>query len=246
MSSFFSRLSPKANFLLGIGSALAIFFIAGFFVLLFMVLKPNEKQVATQQPTAAGAQDVGQQGTVPIEPVTANDWSRGPEDARITLVEFSDTECPYCKQFHPELKKLLAAYPNDVRWVYRHYPLASLHSKAPKEAEAAECAGELGGNDAFWNFIDKVYEVTPANNGLDPAQLPQIAETVGLDPEAFSSCLSSGKYASKVQSNVSQAIAAGGQGTPFSVILVDDQTIPVSGYVSFEQLQPFVDSVLAQ
>jgi len=245
MSSFFSSVSPKTNFFLGIGSALGVFFIVGFFVLLFMVLNDSPNSTATQQPVNTNVQG-GQQGNPSsIAPVTKDDWSRGPEDARITIVEFSDTECPFCQKFHPELQKLIATYPDDVRWVYRHYPLVSLHSKAPKEAEATECAGELGGNDGFWKFIDRMYEVTPANNGLDPAQLPQIAEEVGLDRDAFTECLSSGKYAQKVQSQVSEAVNAGGQGTPYSVILVDDQIVPVSGYVPFEQLQSFVESVLA-
>ncbi len=104
-----------------------------------------------------------------FRPVTDQDHIRGAANAKVTVLEYSDFECPFCKSFHPTLQKLLNEYPNDVRWVYRHSPLVQLHSKAPKEAEATECAGEQG---KFWEMTDKIFEVTPSNNGLNLADLP--------------------------------------------------------------------------
>lgn len=191
------------------------------------------REAAPPQPTRA----------IQLAAVTDDDWVRGKKDAKVSVVEFSDTECPFCKRFHPTMQRLIEEYPDDVNWVYRHFPL-SIHPKAAKEAEATECAGELGGQDGFWNYVDRLFEVTPSNNGLDPAQLPQIAEEVGLDRAKFEVCLNSGKYAQKVQDHLNQATAAGANGTPYSVVVVGGQKTPVSGAVPYEQLKSIIDSVI--
>ncbi len=240
-------LSTKQSFLAGVGTALVVFFVAGFFVLLVMVLRKED--TATPQaanPVAVAGDTVPGASAINVVPVTDADWVRGNPDAGITIIEYSDLECPYCKSFHPSLSQVIDEYGDDVRWVYRHFPLTSLHPKAPKEAEAAECAGELGGNDGFWAFIDRLFEVTPSNDGLLESQLPQIAQEVGLNREAFEACRTSGKYEDKVREQANDAIAAGGQGTPYSVIVAPDgEKIPVNGAVSYAQLKSFIDSVLA-
>lgn len=242
----FSKLSPKSSFLAGLGAALTLFFVAGFFVLLVMVLK-DDKPVAVAPAnnpadSAAVAGDTAPKD-INIEPIGEQDWVKGKRDAKISIIEFSDLECPFCKQFHPELEKLVQEYPNDVKWAYRHFDIG-IHSKMPKEAEAAECVGELGGNDKFWEYIGQIFTVSPTNNGLDPAELPKIAKAIGINEKEFTDCLDSGKYAFKIQDQTRQAQAAGGQGTPYAVILAGDQKIPVGGAVPYEQLKSFVDSVL--
>ena len=71
------------------------------------------------------------------------------------------------------MQKIVADYKGQVAWVYRHFPIDSLHSRARKEAEATECANEFGGNTVFWQYLDKIFELTPSNDGLDPAELPK-------------------------------------------------------------------------
>jgi protein-disulfide isomerase len=161
-------------------------------------------------------------GKINARPVSPDDHILGSPDADIAIIEYSDTECPFCKRFHTTMHQVIDKYGKDgsVAWVYRHFPLIQLHSKAPKESEALECAGDLGGNAKFWEYTDRLYEITPSNNGLDLAQLPQIAEDVGLDRSAFETCLESGKYAQKVQDDLANATEAGGRGTPYSVIVV--------------------------
>ena len=168
-----------------------------------------------------------------IKPVSADDHTLGNPEAPLKIVEFSDLECPFCKSFHPTMKRVMQEYGKDgrVAWVYRHYPLDELHPKARTEAEASECASELGDNEKFWAYVDRVFAVTPSNNGLDLNQLPDIAEYVSLDKKKFQSCLDSGKYADKIKADVEDAQNAGARGTPYTVFVMNKKI--KDGVVSF-------------
>lgn len=182
-----------------------------------------------------------------IRPVTAEDHILGNPNAVLKIVEYSDTECPFCKVFHGTMKKVMDVYGKDgkVAWVYRHFPIDQLHSKARKEAEATECANELGGQQKFWEYIDLVYSTTNSNDSLDPAELPKIAAKVGLDVKAFNTCLSSGKYAAKVEADYQDAVKAGGRGTPNSIIVSADGTKTViQGAQSYEAVKNIIDALL--
>ena len=115
-----------------------------------------------------------------MKPISDSDHILGDKNAPVKIVEFSDTECPFCKRFHTTMQQVVKDSNGQVAWVYRHFPLDQLHSKARKEAEATECAAELGGNEKFWAYLNRLMEVTPANNGLDPAELLTIASYAGL------------------------------------------------------------------
>ena len=185
----------------------------------------------TQDPDAAKLNGtVKEQSGIKIEPVTGDDHILGNPKAPIMIVEFSDTECPYCKTFHATMHQVIDTYgkTGKVAWVYRHFPIDNIHSKARKEAEATECAAELGGNDGFWKYLDNLYKITPSNNELDLSLLPKIAEDSGLDKEKFVTCLDSGKYADKVEKDYQDAVAAGGQGTPYPVIITKREKIPIN------------------
>lgn len=177
-----------------------------------------------------------------IRPVNEQDHIRGASNAKITVVEYSDLECPFCKMFHPTMQQIVDEYPNDVRWVYRHFPIEQLHSKAAKEAEATECAAEQG---KFWEFTDKIFEVTPSNDGLDPKELPELAKQVGVsDITQFTTCLESGKYQQHVQDDIADARSAGGRGTPYSLILVGNNKIPIPGAQPYEAVKQAIDRAL--
>ena len=258
----FSKMSPKSGFLAGIGAALAVFFMIGFFVLLVMVLGgKDDADIAkddSANPSVAGEQDPTnpQYTDIPLSEISDSDWVRGNKDAKIAIVEFTDIECPYCQQFHETMVQVLDAYPNDVKWVYRHLPLPSLHPNAPKDAEAAECVGELGGQEAFWEYVDTLY--SSSLSGVD--QLVELAVGQGIDRDAFRTCLSSGKYTSKVSAQADEGAQAaeastyldsdssndGRWGTPFSVIVYGDQKIPIPGAYPFEYVQQVIDQLLAQ
>lgn len=180
-----------------------------------------------------------------MRPVSKEDHIRGNQKAEVVIVEYSDTECPFCKMFHSTMKQVVSEYGDKVAWVYRHFPLDQLHPKARKEAEALECAAELGGNDKFWAYTDRLYEITPANNGLDPLELPKIASYVGLDADEFSKCLSSGKYASKVEEDVQNAFMTGGGGTPWSIVATKSgKKYELSGAQPIDSIRQIIEQAM--
>jgi len=129
----FSKLSPKTAFFLGLGSAVVVVFVVGFFVLLGIVLKGkdgsatlsarsngNPSAAAPTAPTAAAPQP--QADASSMAPITSEDWVRGDRNAKVSVVEYSDLECPFCKRHHPTMQQLVAEYDGKVNWVYRHFP----------------------------------------------------------------------------------------------------------------------------
>lgn len=256
---FIENLKPRTAFKTGLVTGLGVMFAVGFFVLLgFMINGDNKttyksnsadnKVVANNnnpsQPTPQPTPQPTTSGEINIKPVSENDWIKGDENAKVTVIEFSDTECPFCKRFHATMNQVVEDYDGQVSWVYRHWPIPQLHSKAQKEAEATECAGEQKGNDGFWAYVDRIMEITPSNDGLREEQLPEIAEYIGLNVEEFNSCLSSGKYANKVKEQAAEAQAAGGRGTPYSVIISGDQKVPINGAQPIESVKAAIDSLL--
>lgn len=175
------------------------------------------------------AQQPNQAPTV-FAPVTAADHILGNPKAKVIIVEYSDTECPFCKVFHQTMNDIMNEYgaSGNVAWVYRQFPL-SIHPKAPKEAEATECVGKLGGNEKFWQYLNKIFEVTPSNNGLNPTLLPSIAKDLGIDEAAFTACLSSGETKARIDADLASGLKAGVAGTPHSLIIVKGKIVGVIG-----------------
>lgn len=182
----------------------------------------------------------------PVEPLKDEDHVRGDRKARILLFEYSDLECPFCKRFHPTAQQIVDEYKGQVAWVYRHFPLDQIHSKADKEAEAAECAKDQGGEDAFWKMTDKIFEVTPSNNGLNLDDLPKLAGEIGLNANTLKSCLDSGKYAAHVEEDYQGGIKAGITGTPGNILLdtKTNKTKLIPGAVPFDQFKVAIDDLL--
>lgn len=211
-----------------------------------------------------------------VRGVQSDDHVLGNPEADVVIVEYSDTECPFCKMYHATLHQIMEEYGADgkVAWVYRHFPLEQLHPKAPKEAEALECAAEQGGNEIFWKYTDKLYETTNANNALDigvyntppepptgpdgepyytqkkarsatdAGQLSDFAKELGLDVAKFEDCLKTNKYADRVQRDLAEAVAAGGQGTPHSILIKDGEQIPLEGAQPHNVVKGLIDSLL--
>jgi protein-disulfide isomerase len=184
-----------------------------------------------------------------VPPPNKNDHVYGNPGAPVTLIEYSDFECPFCKRFHQTAKQLVDESKGQVKWVYRHFPLEQLHPvKARKTAVASECANELGGNDAFWKFADRFYELTPSNNRTDTdTVLPQIAREIGLDEKQFASCLTSGRHDRRIDEDHRGAVASGGNGTPWSIIVSKKgKTYPLSGAQPYAAVKQIVELALRE
>ena len=155
-----------------------------------------------------------------IRPVSPQrDHIYGNPNAEVSLIEYSDFECPFCKRFHVTAKEVVDSYDGRVNWVYRHFPLAFHNPGAQKQAEASECASALGGNDAFWRFSDKIYERTRSNgNGFPLSGLLPLAEEIGLDTGDFRACLESGKFTERVLEDYNDGTNIGITGTPGNVL----------------------------
>jgi len=183
----------------------------------------------------------------PVDP--ARDHIRGNPDARIALIEYSDFECPFCKRFHATAMEALDAYPGELSWVYRHFPLAFHNPLAQMEAQASECAAALGGDDAFWRYADAIYARTRSNgDGFPLDGLVPLAVELGLDEAPFRDCLEQGRTAARVQEDYDEGVAIGISGTPGNVLL-DRETGRVRvlpGAVPLAALRGAIDELLAQ
>jgi len=205
------------------------------------VVTASNPPVATPpaaQPPTQEAKDVPK--------VTKDDHIRGDRNSGIALIEYSDMECPFCKRFHPTAQQIIDTYKGKVMWVYRHYPL-SFHANAQKEAEASECANELGGNDAFWKYLDAVYERTTSNGtGFALDKLVPLAKELGLNETKFKECLDSGKYADHVKEDMNGGSKAGVTGTPGNILLTikTGKSNLIAGAVPFETIKAAIDEML--
>lgn len=168
--------------------------------------------------------------------VTVGDGGRtakGPADAPITIIEFSDYECPFCVRAEPTVKELLDAYPGKIRIVYRDFPLP-MHAKAPKAAEAAHCAGDQG---KYWEMHGQLF----ANaQKLDVPDLKDHARAIGLDAAKFDQCLDSGEKAKVVEMHKKAGEEAGVTGTPAFFI----NGRPLSGAQPLAAFKAIVDDEL--
>lgn len=187
---------------------------------------------------------------VKISPVTEADHILGNPAAPIKIVEYSDPSCPFCKVFHPTMKKIMDIYgkSSKVAWVYRQFPLVQIHPNAHRESEALECANEIGGNDKFWAYTNRLYEITPSTSGksLDPAELPNIAKYVGIDTAKFNECLSSGRHVAKVDAQLNEGANAGVSGTPFSIIVLENAVSAVDKEKILKNFEQYRDSRTGQ
>lgn len=139
---------------------------------------------------------------------TENFYALGPADAPITIVEFSDFECPFCRRWHAEVyKPLLASYPGKIRLVYRNLPLTSIHPDAMAAAEAAMCAGE---QDVYWKYHDKLFSSESLGNSV----YIQYAQDLGLNMPTFESCISNHKYQKMIEADSDFALNLGVRSTP--------------------------------
>lgn len=242
------NLSQVQMFGLGVVSGLLVLCTIGFFILLNMVIKggqinlggsdTNVAENNVPSPSVPAGNDQPQPSG-PVPPVDVkNDNITGGKNATVTLIEYSDFECPFCGKYYPTVKQAISEYGDKIRVVFRHFPL-SFHPQAMPAALASECAGEQG---KFWEYHDKLFE---NQTSLNADLYKKLAGDLRLNVSKFNDCVSTQKYLKKVQDQQSAGGAAGVQGTPHTIVMsADGQSTVVSGAQPYTNLKAAIDSLM--
>ncbi len=249
--TIFDAVNSKTAFGIGFVSAILMVGTLGFIILGGCFLNGNcanlngnaaqadNLAVADEKAPAAAVQVAADEpASIPI--VSSADHIRGDENAPITIIEYSDFECPYCSKFHETMVQVMEEYDGQVRWVYRHFPL-SFHANAQSAAEASECASNQG---KFWEYADKLVE---NHTNLGTEMYLSIAGELGLNTTTFQSCLDDGEEKSTVTAMYQGGIGAGVTGTPGSFIIDSKgSATPIKGALPFETVKTMLDDILAK
>lgn len=200
------------------------------------------EKIAKAQPLPSG--DTGLAPTpsqATVAAVSDSDYVRGNAKAKISLIEYSDYECPFCERFHPTAQQAVDEFNGEVNWVFRHFPL-SFHPGSQKKAEAAECAGDLAGSEAFWSLTDTLF----ADQSLSVSQLAVVATSIGIEKGAFQECLDSGRMNAKVQASLAGGESAGVTGTPGTFVYNNEtgESILIPGALPYTQLEQAITQLL--
>ena len=210
--------SPKVMFFMGLFLGIAVSSTMGLGLVVGGVIKGGSTVTTVATNTGTGAAPTPSAPTpsnyAPVKEVGSSDHIKGAKNAKVTLIEYSDFECPFCKRLAPSLMQALQDFPNDVRIVYRHFPLRSLHPNAQKAGEASECAAKIGGNDKFWAMHDKLI----AADAFTVDSMKQFAKDIGVDQGKFNTCLDSGEMADRVNTDFNEGSTFGVEGTPATFV----------------------------
>lgn len=195
----------------------------------------NQPPTPTPSPTSPPEDRAGA-----VDPVTSADHVRGPSDAFVTMIGWSDYACPFCQRFHETMKEVLSDVDLEgkVRWVFRHYPL-SFHAEANPAALAAECAGEQG---KFWEFTDEIFD---NQSEMGAILFDRTAGGLGLNQSQFDACLSSRKLQSVIDADRESGDRAGITGTPYTIIIgINGSRQLVPGALPIEQVKLMIQNAL--
>lgn len=187
--------------------------------------------------------------TEAIAPVTPSDHIIGNPSAPILIVEYADIESSYSKSFQLTMEQLMTEYADGgkVAWVYRHFPLTTIHENAATHALAAECVASISGPTNFFRFIDAIHAAAPGNNLFDPAQYPTILSQYGISKENFESCMTTATLSEKVHKDYANALAAGATASPFVVLLIEGQEpMPITGALPYTTMKKVIEDALTK
>ena len=247
--NLFDNIPSKTAFWIGFATAVLSIGFVGFVLLGSCMLtqkcstagfrSDDAKPIAVNAPSPSAADTAtapAPTGSVPA--VTADDHVKGDANAPVTMIEYSDFQCPYCGSFEPTVDQVLKQYGSKVRFVYRHFPL-SFHPNAMPAALAAECAGEQG---KFWQFHDALF----ANQDKESdTYYTQLATDNKLNMKKFADCVSTKKYEAKITAQAAAGGAAGINGTPGTFLIGKDGTAtPITGAVPAATFTAAIDKLL--
>jgi protein-disulfide isomerase len=177
-----------------------------------------------------------------IVPLNDKDNVKGNKDANIVMFEYSDFECSYCATFHGTAEKLIEEYGDEVAWVYRHFPLDSIHPNARRAAIASECVAQLGGSDKFWEFANSMFKNQAT---ITATSIRETALSLGLNKEEYATCTESEEIANKVEADLNSGVQVGVRGTPGTVLLNKEsgEAILLPGALKLDQLKAAIEQL---
>jgi len=197
---------------------------------------PEEPAVVTENSTGL------------VRPVDETDYIRGNPNAPIMLIEYSDYDCPFCKQYHDTMRQVLDEYgvTGQVGWVYRQFPIAQLHPNSPKISQAALCVGELGGQNAFWDFTDNVFSRRQFDDFTNVTRLDEYATDAGVALTDYQSCMNSGRHIDTIEAEIRDAFAAGVRGTPHTILVFGNEQAVIDGAQTYSALKSIIANLVGQ
>ncbi|MCF7835198.1 DsbA family protein [Candidatus Gracilibacteria bacterium] len=173
-------------------------------------------------------------------------YIQGDKDAQITILEYSDLVCPFCKRQSSQgtVEQVLDKYPGKVNRIFRQFPLVNLHPTAPKGSEAVECAGELGGSEMYYVYLEAAFNLNEVNDD----NLIKLSKDLGLNQDKFGTCLQSGKYKEKVDAQLAEGQGFGVSGTPGNLIInsANGKYELVAGAYPVEKFVEVIEKMLAE
>lgn len=179
-----------------------------------------------------------------LRPASSSDHILGNPNAPVVIVEFADFQCPYCSLIYPTIKKIVADSGGQVAWVFRNFPLESIHPMARPAAEAAECIGGELGNDAYWKFMEDDFD---NQKDLSDAWIVAEAAKLGANMAEFNQCVTKKTYDDRINTDLTEAIQNGGDGTPFTIVVPKTgRAIPFSGALPYSQVSAIVATALTR
>jgi protein-disulfide isomerase len=192
----------------------------------------------------AAAVPAGTANADAVRPPSTKDHIIGDPNAPVVIVEYADFQCPYCSVIYPTLKRIVAESGGAVAWVFRNFPLESIHPEARPSAMAAECINDQLGNDAYWKFMEDAFE---NQQSLGSAWYVTEAGQLGADLTQFNACVTGRQFDARIDMDTAEAIQSGGNGTPFTIVLgKDGSAIPFSGALPYSQIKALVNSILGK
>lgn len=225
--------------------AIPLAIIVGFAMIAIAIFFTSGSNTPVEKP----ATDAGNQApTAVVRQVSESDYILGNPNAPIVMIEYSDYDCPFCKQFHSTMHQILDEYgvTGRLAWVYRQFPLVDLHPNSPQIAEAALCVGDLGGDTAFWTFSDSVFDSRDETEFTNVTKLPQFAEAAGVERAAFIECMDTDRMMDTLKADMSDGLAAGANGTPYTVLRVGNQQAIINGAQPYDVVKGIVENLIAQ
>lgn len=208
------------------------------------VQKKQEEAIKAQEEAQAEQVKTTKEQAKNVPPVSDSDHIYGEKDARISLIEYSDFQCPYCARFNATPKEVIEKYEGKVNWVYRNFPLNFHEPNASKQAVAAECAAKVGGNDMYWEYEEVLYTAGPTEDN----DLVAAAEDLGMDGAEFKTCLGSGEFDELIKQQLEDGSKSGVTGTPGTIVLDTESgdAVVISGAQPASAFEKVIDEMLGE